>query len=159
MSFAAPRASRRRTQGFTLLEVLVAFALLATAAVLLLGLLSNGLRDVGLAERRGEATLHARSLLDNAGRMERLRPGSRSGAVDNGRYRWTLSVTRVADPIPAPLIEDNQDPNRVPNDGVMDTSEPVIYRLDLQLTWGAASSAETVELTTLRALYPLPEDQ
>jgi len=158
MRSANSYAQYRNERGFTLLEVLVAFALLSTAAVLLLGLLSNGLRDVGMAERRGEATLHARSLLDNAGRMERLRPGSRSGAMDSGRYRWTLSVTRVPDPIPAPIIEEDPNPNAVPNDGVMDTSEPVIYRLDLRVSWGAATPAETVELSTLRALYPLPED-
>ena len=92
-----PRASGRsavaRQRGFTLLEVLVAFALLAGAAVVLLSILSNGLRDVADAERHGEAALHARSLMDNVGRIERLRPGLRQGTLDIAKCR--RQVARV----------------------------------------------------------------
>ena len=153
---------RRRIgqRGFTLLEVLLAFALLATASVLLLSMLATGLRDVGDAEHHGEAALHARSLMDNAGRMERLRPGSRGGELDGGRYRWTLTVTRVPDPVPVP------DPARAAPGtppgadagGIIDAGEPVLYRLDLELAWGAGGPRQTFRTSTLRALYPLPED-
>lgn len=135
-----------RQAGFTLLEVLVAFALLAGAAVLLLSILANGLRDVSDAERHGEAALHARSLMDNVGRVERLRPGGRSGTLDDGRYRWALEVQRVPDPIPLAA------------DGIIDAGEPVLYRLQLTLQWGEGGPRQTFRTTTLRALYPLPED-
>ena len=144
--------------GFTLLEILVAFALLAGAAVLLLSLLSNGLRDVADAERHGEAALHARSLMDNFGRMERIRPGGRNGTLDGGRYRWSLDVQRVADPLPAPLPLPGEDPTALSPDGVIDAGEPVLYRLDLTLQWGDGTPKQTFRTRTLRALYPLPED-
>ena len=159
---AVPRASRRvavaRQRGFTLLEVLLAFALLAGASVLLLSILSNGLRDVADAERHGEAALHARSLMDNFGRMERLRPGGRNGSLDDGRYRWALEVQRVQDPLPAPLPTPGQATSGPGADGIVDAGEPVIYRLDLTLQWGDGGPKQTFRTSTLRALYPLPED-
>ena len=143
-------------RGFTLLEVLLAFALLAGASVILLSMLSNGLRDVADAERHGEAALHARSLMDNFGRMERLRPGGRNGSLDEGRYRWALEVQRVPDPLPAPLAEPN---GAVPGaEGIVDAGEPVLYRLDLTLQWGNGGPKQTFRTSSLRALYPLPED-
>lgn len=153
-----------RQAGFTLLEVLVAFALLAGAAVLLLSILASGLRDVSDAERHGEAALHARSLMDNFGRVERLRPGGRSGTLDDGRYRWTLEVQRVPDPIPlalpdpVPSAAPGGAPGTIAADGIIDASEPVLYRLQLTLQWGEGGPRQTFRTTTLRALYPLPED-
>ena len=159
---ACSRASRRvavtRQRGFTLLEVLLAFALLAGASVLLLSILSNGLRDVADAERHGEAALHARSLMDNFGRMERLRPGGRNGSLDDGRYRWALEVQRVDDPLPAPLPTPGEATSGPGADGIVDAGEPVLYRLDLTLQWGEGGPRQTFRTSTLRALYPLPED-
>lgn len=157
---AARRCGKARAttaRGFTLLEVLLAFALLAGAAVVLLSLLSNGLRDVSDAERHGEAALHARSLMDNVGRMERLRPGGRSGTLDNGRYRWALEVQRVPDPLPVALPAPDAGGIARP-DGIVDAGEPVLYRIDLTLQWGAGGARQTFRTATLRALYPLPED-
>jgi len=150
--------TRQRQAGFTLLEVLVAFALLAGASVLLLSILANGLRDVGDAERHGEAALHARSLMDDFGRMERLRPGSRSGTLDAGRYRWVLEVQRVPDPMPF-VLPDPVPAGSAGADAIITASEPVLYRLALTLHWGEGRPAQSFRTTTLRALYPLPEDQ
>ena len=58
---------RRHARGFTLLEVLVAFALLAIALTLLLGTLSGAARQVGQADARTRAVLHAQSLLASVG--------------------------------------------------------------------------------------------
>ncbi|MGL6289203.1 MAG: prepilin-type N-terminal cleavage/methylation domain-containing protein [Silanimonas sp.] len=145
-------------RGFTLLEVLLAFALLATAAVLLMSMLSNGLRDVADAERHGEAALHARGLMDNFGRMDRLRPGGRSGTLDNGRYRWALEVQRVPDPLPAALPDPGETPGGANAEGIVDAGEPVLYHLVLTLQWGGGGPKQTFRTSTLRALYPLPED-
>ncbi|MCZ8062304.1 prepilin-type N-terminal cleavage/methylation domain-containing protein [Silanimonas sp.] len=161
MSPLAPPSGRvavARQRGFTLLEVLLAFALLAGASVLLLSILSNGLRDVADAERHGEAALHARSLMDNFGRMERLRPGGRNGQIDDGRYRWALEVQRVEDPLPALLPAPGEATLGPGADGIVDAGEPVLYRLDLTLQWGEGGPKQTFRTSTLRALYPLPED-
>lgn len=158
-SRARPSMRPRRVgqRGFTLLEVLVAFALLAGAAVLLLSILSNGLRDVADAERHGEAALHARSLMDNLGRVERLRPGARSGVLEGGRYRWQIEVRQVPDPLPVALPGPTET-GGAPEDGIIDAGEPLLYRVELSLQWGEGRPQQTFRTATLRALYPLPED-
>lgn len=143
----------RRARGFTLLEVLVAFALLAGAAVLLLGLIANGLRATARAERLNEAAAHARNLLDNAGRIERLRPGVQSGELDGGRFRWTLQVRPLAEPWPelGTPVAQGEGPDLT---GVV---EPVVHALELRIEWGRGAADERLQARTLRAAFPLPE--
>lgn len=143
----------RRARGFTLLEVLVAFALLAAATVLLLGLLANGLRATARAERVNEAVAHARNLLDNAGRIERLRPGVQSGELDGGRFRWTLQVR----PLAAPWPETGLVAGLGEGPDLTGVTEPVVHALELRIEWGRGAANEHLQARTLRAAFPLPE--
>ena len=68
----------RRQRGFSLLEVMVAFVVLAVALGLLLGMLSRGLKQVTQAGNETEASLHAQSLLDALGTLEPLQAGVRA---------------------------------------------------------------------------------
>src|SRR5690606_343726 len=95
-----PVASQR---GYTLIEVIVAFALLALGLTLLLGTLSGSTRQVRWAADAGRATLHAQSLLDTVGIIKPLQPGQRTGDFDDGRYRWVLSISPWQDPALANL--------------------------------------------------------
>src|SRR5690606_27083210 len=69
--------SRGRGRGYTLIEVLVAFAVLALALTLLLGTLSGATRQVRWSADAGRAALHAQSLVAQAGVGEVLAPGIR----------------------------------------------------------------------------------
>lgn len=88
----------RRPRGFTLLEVLVAFALLGLALTLLLGAISGAARQVRNSADASRASLYAQSLLADAGVGEPLEPGEREGSFEDGRYRWVLRVQEYADP-------------------------------------------------------------
>ena len=94
-------AARGRQRGFTLLEVIVAFALLALALTLLLGSLSGAARQVRESADGSRATLHAQSLLAQLGTGEPLRPGVQEGGFEGDRYRWRLEVAPFADPLAA----------------------------------------------------------
>jgi len=143
----------RRARGFTLLEVLVAFALLAVAAVLLLGLLANGLRATARAERVNEAAAHARNLLDNAGRIERLRPGVQSGELDGGRFRWTLRVRPLAEFWP----ETGAAAGMGEGPDLTGVTEPVVHAVELHIEWGRGAANERLHARTLRTAFPSPE--
>lgn len=93
--------NRRRQRGFTLLEVIVAFALLALALSLLLGALSGASRQVRESADGSRATLHAQSLLAQLGAGEALQPGRQEGSFEGERYRWQLEVAPFADPLAA----------------------------------------------------------
>lgn len=136
--------------GFTLLEVMLAFALLAFAMSLLIGMLANGLHQVSRAEGATEATLHAQSLLDPVGTLEPIAAGSREGYFDGNRYHWRMQITPVGDPAPrtAPATP------LTPAAGAL--APPVLYRVVLDISWGDGQPAQTLHFVTLRARSTSP---
>jgi general secretion pathway protein I len=87
-----PVRSRLRFGGYTLIEVLVAFMILALALTVLLRVFSGGLRNVSASADYARAVLVAEAQLASAGVTSKLEPGETSGAAA-GKYRWTQSVT------------------------------------------------------------------
>ena len=138
----------RRERGFTLLEVMVAFVILAIALGLLLGMLSRGLKQVAQAGNETEAALHAQSLLDAFGTLEAIEPGTRDGEFDDGRYRWRLQVDEAPDPAPPPPPPEGEPQ---PNPGL---GAPVLYRVVLEVEWGARTPAQRLRYSTLRLRSP-----
>jgi general secretion pathway protein I len=144
---------RRRQRGFTLLEVIVAVVILATALGLLLGMLSRGMKQVKDSQAATEATLYAQSLLDQVGTMEAIAPGTREGNFSGGRYRWRLQVVPANDPAPPPPpAEDAPAPQPVQTD-----SAPLLFRVVLDVQWGAAGPAQQLRFQTLRLRAPATE--
>ena len=140
----APRSQR----GFTLLEVLLAFALLALAMGLLLGMLSGGLRQVGDAERETEASLHAQSLLDTLGTLDKVAPGQSDGEFADGRYRWTMEITEIEDPAPIAAAPAGN-AAVVPLQG-----GPQVLRVALDVQWGDGGPRRRLQMVTLRTRQP-----
>ena len=137
--------SARHARGFTLLEVMLAFVLLAAAMGVLLGMLSNGLRQVRQAENETEAALYAQSLMDELGVLAPIRPGQRSGQFAGGRYRYRLDISEAEDPVP-PVALPSSTPAPAEAEG-----GPRLYRVALLVTWGAGQRGQRLDLVTLRA--------
>jgi len=145
--------ARSSQRGYTLLEVLVAFALLAIGLGLLLAILSGGVRAVANASDSTQASLYAESVLDTLGADQRLQPGRSTGVYENGRYRWTLDVTPFKPPVAAPAAPARGDPNSIdPN--LQNFVDNVMYRVVLQMQWGARGPGQTLRVETLRAYSP-----
>ncbi len=89
---ARGRAGRvRRRGGFTLLEVLIAFTILAIALVALLRAFSSGLRGLDAAEAAAAALQHARSKIEEVGTVIPLEAGEHSGEFEDGT-RWSVAI-------------------------------------------------------------------
>jgi general secretion pathway protein I len=136
----SPFPVSRSQAGYTLIEVIVAFAVLALGLVLLLGTLSGSTRQIRWSNDAGRAALHAQSLLDQAGIGEVLQPGRREGELEDGRYRWTLDVqpyrrARAAQPV--------------------DLGEPQLMHVALTVQWGD-DPRQRLRLQTLRLVAPDP---
>ena len=140
MSICAP--GRRRgpagysQRGYSLIEVIVAFALLALALSLLLGTLSGATRQVRWSGDAGRAALHAQSLMDTVGVGEPLRPGQRNGEFDDGRYRWSLQVNPWSDGLPVT--------------GPVAPADNRLYELVLTVRWDDGGPRERLQLRSLR---------
>ncbi|KLJ02377.1 prepilin-type N-terminal cleavage/methylation domain-containing protein [Luteimonas sp. FCS-9] len=135
-----PGAGRGQS-GYTLIEVIVAFAVLGLGLMLLLGTLSNGTRQVRWAADAGRAALHARSLLDGVGLSIPVAPGQSTGTFEDGRYRWTLDI--------APFVDPDLPPVAAASPG-----GPQLFELTLAMDWGEAGPRERLLLRTLRLRAP-----
>ncbi len=129
--------------GYTLIEIIVAFAILALGLTLLLGTLSGATRQVRQAGDAGRAALHAQSLLAEFGELPQ--PGTREGELENGRYRWHLDVEPWTDPAPV------SGPVRI------DPNAARLLRLQLQLEWGEGGPAQRLQTSSLRLVMPQAE--
>lgn len=128
-------------RGYTLLEVIVAFALLALALGLLLGTLSGGVRQVRAADAATRASLHAQSLLAEMDMQAPLAPQHRQGKFEQGRYSWQLDVRPWVDPRPANDLQP------------VSPADPVLLQVDLNVRWGANAS-EQLHWRSLRLVPP-----
>ena len=132
--------SRRSAAGYTLIEIIVAFAILALGLTLLLGTLSGATRQVRAAGDAGRAALHAESLLDEFGNLPQ--PQNRAGELEQGRYRWRLDV------------EPWQDPSPRASASPVDPNAARLMHLRLQVEWGEGTPAQRIEATSLRLVLP-----
>lgn len=142
----------RRQRGFSLLEVILAFTLLAVALGILMAILGGGLTQVRGAGDASVATLHAQSLLEEMGVLEPIEPGRRGGDFEDGRYRWEMQVTEVEDPAPSGVVDPNAAP--VETVGLQLPSAPLLYRIQLDMSWGEDDVERRISFVTLRARTP-----
>lgn len=123
--------------GFTLLEVLVAFVIVAAALAVLFRTAVEGRMAADVAARTQEALSRARSHLavTEAGP---LRAGDRGG--DDGGYRWRVRIAAVAEGAPA-------------HDG---PPSPTLYAIAVAVSWGEGAAARGVTIETRRLAPPAP---
>lgn len=132
---------KHRQRGYTLIEVIVAFALLAAALTLLLGTLSGAARQVRGSADAGRAALYAQTVMAEVGVGEPLKPGTRSGEFEDGRYRWSVDVQRWNDPARPP-------------DAARDPGAPQLLEVRLGIEWGEGGPRQRLLLRSLRLVLP-----
>jgi general secretion pathway protein I len=91
-----PRSAKREV-GFTLIEVVVAFVLLSMVLATGFELFTTGMRRAVDLEERTQALAIAQSRMAAAGYEEKLKEGVAAGQSDDGKYRWTVAITRSAE--------------------------------------------------------------
>lgn len=127
-----PRSRAAASDGFTLIEVLVAFAVLAIVLGTVLSIFAGGLRATKHADERATAALLASSVLAATGREQPLADGFAEGVFDNGfRWRRRIEPYRVE-----PLV---------PEDSGISA-----YQVVVTVSWPGARPEDGVTLSTLR---------
>jgi general secretion pathway protein I len=135
MSFPrkSPTSAGHRTAGFTLMEVLVALAVVGLAMGAIAGVFSNGLLGHETASGAESALALAEEQLALAAAAPR--PGATSGTYD-GRFAWQTTV--------APF-QDTAD-----KDAPAPASLPSLYRIAVNVSWRDGRRSRQVSLSTLR---------
>jgi general secretion pathway protein I len=125
-------------RGFSLIEVLVAFVILALSAGALLAAFSGGLRNTGLAAEYSRAALYAQSKLETVGVETPLEVGASAGEFDAG-FRWELEVRSYQAP------EEEID---------LDALHYQALQVTLRVFWGEQDRQRAITLSTLRLAPP-----
>jgi general secretion pathway protein I len=126
----------RRQRGFTLIEVLVAFVLLSLVLATSFELFTTGMRRAVDLEERSRALAVAQARMASAGVESPLKEGSTAGQTEDGKYRWTVTITRSAE-------------------GAAEAHQPIatpygLYRIETVVTWrGADERDQSFSLATL----------
>lgn len=130
-----PTGSRLR--GFTLIEVMAAFAIFAVLFGIVLQILSTSISNTRRSGDYTRAALYAQSLLDVFGLEEPLEAGQWNGSFDE-EFGWNLVVE------PHDVLDER---------GIDPETMPVrLYRLVLVVHWGEYRSYREAEFETLRAV-------
>ncbi|MDH3350586.1 MAG: prepilin-type N-terminal cleavage/methylation domain-containing protein [Gammaproteobacteria bacterium] len=126
-----------RHSGYTLIEVLVAFMILALALTVLLRIFSTGLRNVSVSSDYARAILVAETQLASVGVISRLEPGETRGN-DSDKFNWTRVVT-----------------NYVPFNGYYQSATQVpAYYITVTVEWPHAGRTRQVNLSSIRLGAP-----
>lgn len=147
------RYRMQRNKGFSLLEILVAFSILAVALGIVLRIFSTGVDSALLAQDYNIAVQQAEALLARVGVDIPLQPTERNGLVGyynddgdivtdeaHGKYRWRLSIMPKANhpqPVDADEVEQAD-------------SEPVLMVVQVVVEWGDDQRTRQVVLDTLK---------
>ena len=127
---------RKRSRGYTLVEVLVAFMIMALALTVLLRIFSSGVRNVSVASAYAQAVLIGESRLATAGIDEGLAPGETSGVEGDG-FHWTRRVTTYE-----PSVE-----------YATHVKGTRAYFVTVTVTWPNGEKERSINLSTVKLLH------
>ena len=119
---------RRREAGFTLLEVMIALAILGVAFALSMELLASGVRSAKASENYTQAVLLARQKLAEVAATPNLEGSANTGEFGGG-FRWSSEIQ--------PLPQEQDLPAR-------------LFRVRVRVTWPGRQGDKALDLYTLR---------
>ena len=120
--------------GFSLLEILVAFTIMAISVTVLLEIFGKNTQIAFHAQNYTQAVSLAESLLDAVGHEEKL-PDSNANGVFDDRFHWTVTVNEYQ-----PVEEDVD----------FDLVAYQLYNVVVTVNWGQGDTQRSVQLNSLR---------
>jgi general secretion pathway protein I len=126
-----------KQQGFSLLEILIAFSILALSLGILLNIFSGGINTAMVAEDYTNAVQIAESLMAKVGSEIPIKDHQGSGN-ENKKYHWQLSIS------PFTMSKDNVDPKTLPAE---------LFKVKVTVVWSEdveGRSQRQIQIATLK---------
>ena len=131
------RANLLRDQGFTLIEVVVAMAVLGVGLVVIIELFSGGLRLERTSEEYSQAVNYARMKMEEISLQEKIEEGTQSGQFDKF-FRWETEWKRI---------------DVLPLEKVQEFPLPIeLFQLRVNVFWKSGSKERSTGVETYRAI-------
>jgi general secretion pathway protein I len=133
-------AKAHRSAGFTLIEVLVALAIVGLAVAAIAGVFGNGITGQEVASDAHTALALAEEQLALAGDKAALRPGTEKGTFAE-RFAWQTTVS---------IFADGKDTKTT----IQPDGAPLLYRVTVDVDWRSGRHSQKLTLSTLRLGTP-----
>ncbi len=128
---------RGRDRAFTLIEVVVAMAVLGVGLIVMIELFSGGLRAGRVSGEYTQAVGYARVKMEDISLAREMKEGMEEGEFDDN-YRWRLEVKKV---------------NLLPGEPPVDLTLPVeLYQIKLRVNWKSGSQERSAGLESMKAV-------
>ena len=139
--------TKKRAAGFSLLEVLVAFVIVALVGTALFQLFGGALRNASVADEYSRAALVAESRLAAASvENTPLREGGDQGTTNDGRFSWE---TKIEAYVPPGTTADQ--------DRLAQAASVRLFRISVNVSWpGMLGAQRSISLATIRLAAKQP---
>jgi len=141
------KAPPRGANGFTLLELLLAFVVFALSFATVLEILSGSMRNTVRARHYSEAALTAQSLMNQVGLEIPIEAGY-SANGEAGEYAWAIEIYEYA--------STGENPYSVE---LSDLTGIELLQVDLAVSWGERPREQTRYFSTIKAILASTMEQ
>jgi len=147
LKVVSPGKGLRRSRGFTLLEVMLAFVVFALSFAVVLEIMAGSMRSVMRASDDTEVALFAQSLMDLVGTEIPIEEGQYSG-TGMDRYQWEMSIAFYD----AGGESDDAGGGGMITQELADMSGIELYRVDLNLDWETGRRQRDLHFSTIHSV-------
>ncbi len=142
MSYMYRRSSRsvRFEKGFTLIEVVVALAILGVGLTVIIELFSGGLRLARASMEYTNAVNYARIKMEEIAVKPALEEGTEEGESEDKTFRWQVGVRKV---------------DFLSIDKSIDYKPPIeLFQVKIDVFWKSGSKERSTSVESLKAIKP-----
>jgi len=134
-----------RSRGFTLIEVVVALAILGVGLTMIIELFSGGLRLARASMEYTKAVNYARTKMEEIAVKSVVQEGTEEGESDDKAFRWQVAVKKV---------------DLLSIDKSMDYKPPIeLYQVKIDVFWKSGSKERSTSVESLKAIKPEEEEK
>jgi general secretion pathway protein I len=129
-----------RNQGFLLIEVVVALAILGVGLTVVIELFSGGLRLARASMEYTKAVNYARIKMEEFTAKPAVEEGTEEGESDDKTFRWQVGVKKV---------------DLLSIDKSVDYKPPIeLYQVKIDVFWKSGTREKSTSIESLKAIKP-----